>query len=130
MKTKNKITKNKIKQYGGKMQELKWEKAEKIIEQMHSDQLIFLVFTTKWCGDCKMMKPILNQVYEKYKNNKQITFMEVDAEESQMFRNPNTKYQVLRVPTMLFIKEGQIIEKGYEYIPEEVLSNWIEKQLS
>ncbi|WP_255473571.1 thioredoxin family protein [Mycoplasma sp. NEAQ87857] len=93
------------------------------------DKLIFLTFTTKWCGDCKMMKPVIQRLSEKYQNKKNVTFIEVDAEEAKLFREVDNKWNVLRVPTFILLKGQEIVEKGYEYIPEEILSNWIDKKI-
>ncbi|WP_036452136.1 thioredoxin domain-containing protein [Mycoplasma buteonis] len=112
------------------MKKYLWEEAQKIINDNPDNKLIFAEFTTTWCGDCHMMRPIVNQVANKYKDNPNITFLEVDAEEAQLFRRVDTRWKVLRVPTILLIQGQEIIEKGYEYIPGEILENWIDKKLS
>ncbi|VEU70178.1 thioredoxin family protein [Mycoplasmopsis glycophila] len=112
------------------IQKYNWEEAQKILENNPVNHLIFLEFTTTWCGDCKMMAPIVKQVAAKYQDNANITFMEVDAEEAQLFRNPDTKWKVLKAPTLLLIKGQEIVEKGFEYIPSEILESWIDKKIS
>ncbi|WP_426461115.1 thioredoxin family protein [Mycoplasma hafezii] len=112
------------------MKKYLWEEAQRIINSNTEKKLIFAEFTTIWCGDCQMMKPIVNQVAEKFKNNPNIKFIEIDAEEAQLFRKVDTKWKVLRVPTIMLIQGQEIIEKGYEYIPSEILENWINKKLS
>ncbi|RIV16578.1 thioredoxin family protein [Mycoplasmopsis gallopavonis] len=107
-----------------------WAEAEAIINKNQDDKLIFLEFTTTWCGDCQMMRPIVQQVVSKYSNNPNIQFIEVDAEEAQLFRNPDTKWKVLKVPTLMLIQGQEILEKGYEYIPAEILESWIDKKVS
>ncbi|SJZ46264.1 thioredoxin family protein [Mycoplasmopsis verecunda] len=111
-------------------QEMKWEDAKKVIDANPNNHLIFLNFTTTWCGDCKMMRPIVESIAEEYKNNKGITFINVDAEEAELFRDPDNKWKVLRVPTMILLQGNEIIERGYEYIPTQILSSWISKKLS
>ncbi|QIW62142.1 thioredoxin family protein [Mycoplasmopsis gallinacea] len=105
-----------------------WQDAEKFLAS-NKNKLIFLEFTTEWCGDCKMMKPVVDSVASEYKDNNNISFINVDAEEAKLFRNPDTKWKVLKVPTILLIKNEEILEKGYEYIPAPVLKSWIEKSL-
>ncbi|WP_370629452.1 thioredoxin family protein [Mycoplasma sp. Ms02] len=111
------------------MQKLIWKEAQERIAST-KDKLIFLEFTTEWCGDCKMMAPVINQVEEEFKENKFIEFIKVDAEEAQLFRNPDSKWKVLRVPTHLLIKNNEILNKGYEYYPKEIIANWIENALA
>ncbi|WP_036463626.1 thioredoxin family protein [Mycoplasmopsis sturni] len=111
------------------MIKLPWKDAEKLISQNPEDQLMFVMFTVTWCGDCKMMMPVVKKLDEKYSGNSKIQFLEVDAEEAQLFRNPNTKWEVLKAPTLMLLKGTEIVEKGYEYIPDQVLTEWIEKKL-
>ncbi|UUD36001.1 thioredoxin family protein [Mycoplasmopsis citelli] len=112
------------------MKKLLWKQAQKLLEDNKNNQLIFLAFTVQWCGDCKMMSPIINKIALKYKNLKKISFIEVDAEEANLLRDPNTNWEVLKVPTFILLQGQNIVEKGYEYIPEEILIDWIEKRLS
>ncbi|QNM93433.1 thioredoxin family protein [Mycoplasma sp. Pen4] len=111
------------------IEKMTWKDAQKIIEQNPSKELIFLNFTTEWCGDCKMMKPIIEGISNEFAENRNIRFINVDAEEAKLFRNPDTKWKVLRVPTMILLQGDEIIEKGYEYIPSQVLSSWINKRM-
>lgn len=111
------------------MQELSWEKAKQVIEKNTDNKLLFLEFTTKWCGDCKMMYPVVSSVENKYSENQEIKFIKIDAEEANLFRKPDTKWQVLRVPTHILLKGQKIIAKGHEYYPKEILISWIEKGL-
>ncbi|UUM19954.1 MULTISPECIES: thioredoxin family protein [unclassified Mycoplasma] len=112
------------------MKLLPWKQAEKLINGNKSNNLLFLAFTVQWCGDCKMMKPVISRIASKYESFKQITFVEVDAEEANLLRDPNTKWEVLKVPTFILLKGTEIVEKGYEYIPEEILIDWIEKRIN
>ncbi|UWV78307.1 thioredoxin family protein [Mycoplasmopsis felis] len=106
-----------------------WKDAEAHINKKQKTQLTFLIFTTEWCGDCKMMLPTFNNIAKKYENQK-IEFIQVDAEEAKLFRNPLTKWKVLKTPTMMLLSGDQILEKAYEYVPEEVLSSWIDDRIS
>ncbi|UWV79172.1 thioredoxin family protein [Mycoplasmopsis felis] len=72
-----------------------WKDAEEHINKKQKTQLTFLIFTTEWCGDCKMMLPTFNNIAKKYENQK-IEFIQVDAEEAKLFRNPLTKWKVLK----------------------------------
>ncbi|MGZ9755334.1 thioredoxin family protein [Mycoplasma sp. 394] len=108
---------------------LLWDDAKKLIESKQKDDLTFLIFTTGWCGDCKMMKPTLDRIAKKYEKTK-VQFIHVDAEEAKLFRNPDTEWKVLKVPTMILLNGTEIVEKAFEYVPEEVLSEWIENRIS
>ncbi|QKT05617.1 co-chaperone YbbN [Mycoplasma sp. OR1901] len=112
------------------IKKLNWAEAQEVIQNKTSDKLTFLTFTTEWCTDCKMMKPVFNEVANKFENNEQVEFINVDAEEARLFRDPNTKWRVLKVPTTILLKGDEIVEKGFEYVPEEVLEDWIDKRIA
>lgn len=73
-----------------------------------------------------MMLPIVEKVEEHFSNNESIVFIKVDAEEAKLFR-VESKYKVMRVPTHVFIKKQEIKSIMYEYIPEEVIVEEIDK---
>lgn len=105
------------------MKEMKWTKAEEFI--YNNKDIVYLWFGTEWCGDCHMMKPIVEEVEKHFSNNGSITFIKVDAEEAGIFRK-ETKYKVLKVPTHIFIKNSNIKSIMYEYVDKNVLIKEIE----
>lgn len=107
------------------IQQMKWADAQQHINQ----GVVYLIFSVTWCGDCKMMKPIIEEVANNFSDNKKVQIIEVDAEESKLFRDPKSEYQVLRVPTHIVLKDGKILNRGYEYMPREILVEWIEEAL-
>ncbi|MGL4951783.1 MAG: hypothetical protein ACRC4L_02230, partial [Mycoplasma sp.] len=59
-----------------------------------------------------------------------IKFLNVDAQEAGLFRDPNTKYKVLYVPAHIFIKNGEVIEIHYEIQEEKFLIERIKNLLN
>ncbi|MGY6171822.1 thioredoxin family protein [Candidatus Mycoplasma pogonae] len=108
-----------------KIEFLKWADAQKEIES----GVVYLEFVTAWCGDCRMMEPVVDEVAAEFADNDKVRIIRVDAEEAKVFRDENTKYQVLRVPTHLVLKDGEILYKGFEYYPKDVLAGWIKSAL-
>lgn len=106
------------------MKVLKWIEAQEIIKK---NSIIYLWFGTDWCGDCQMMLPIIEEVEKELLNkNISIPFIKVDAQESNLFRKDSI-YKVKKIPTHVFIKNGNIKNILYEYIPKEIILNEIEK---
>jgi thioredoxin 1 len=66
------------------------------------------------------MQPFVEEVKEHFKDA-DVEFIQVDAEEADLLRNPNNQFQVLKVPTHIVIKNGKQIHHGYEFLPKEVL---------
>ena len=100
------------------MKTIKWKEAQK---QLPERLVTYLWFGTTWCGDCQMMLPIVENVEKYYVGYPEVQFIKVDAEEAGLFRQSDSLYQVLRVPTHVFLKQGRIRKILYEYLPEEAL---------
>lgn len=79
------------------------------------------VFAT-WCGPCMDMKPIFEEVAEKFAGT--YTFAELNVDEA---RELAIHYGVTSVPTFIFIKEGKVIGKETGYMPREDLVEKIEE---
>lgn len=108
------------------MKKLIWSEAQELINK--NQGVIFLEFSTTWCGDCKMMKPFVEQV-EKQFEGKDVTFIEVDAEEANTFRG-NAEWQVLKVPSFFVLNKDKKEHVGYEFQPVAKLVDAINKELA
>ena len=105
--------------YNINMTILKWNEAKKEIQK----GTVFLEFFTSWCGDCKMMDPIVeNAENEISKHRKDVKFIKVNAEEANLYKDNNSNWEVLKVPSFFIIKNGDKKHIGYEYLPIETLT--------
>ncbi|GAX09726.1 thioredoxin 1 [Fistulifera solaris] len=68
-------------------------------------KLVVIDFTATWCGPCKMISPVFHELSESFDD---VVFLKVDVDE-----NPDTaaKYNVSAMPTFLFIKGGEIVDR-------------------
>jgi thioredoxin 1 len=73
-------------------------------------------FWAEWCGPCKMIAPILNELAVEYDGKLRITKLDVDE-------NPATAmaYGVMSIPTLILFKDGQPVERIVGYMPKDRL---------
>ena len=85
------------------------------------DNLVLVDFYATWCGPCKMMHPVMDEVALEYKDLK-IIKVNVDNH-GELSR----EYAVMSIPTIILFKDGNVVEKNIGFTPKEVLKEWIDK---
>lgn len=73
-------------------------------EVLKSDQAVILDFWAEWCGPCKMIGPILEELAEQYKGKLTIAKINIDDNQS----TPQT-YGVRGIPTLILFKDGDVV---------------------
>ncbi len=85
---------------------------------INSDSLVVIDFFATWCGPCKMLSPVLENVSNVLNN---VEFIKVDIDQ---FNELASQYKVQSVPTIVFMKNGNEINRHIGYIDED---NLVEK---
>ena len=94
-------------------------------EVLKADLPVVVDFWAEWCGPCKVIAPMLEELADEYDGK--IKFVKVDTEEN--FESPSS-YGILSLPTLLVFKEGQQIERITGARPKSDLKRSLDKALA
>lgn len=91
---------------------------------LQEDKLLVVDFFATWCGPCKKLSPTLDEVSEEL--GEQVNIVKVDVDESEDLA---MDYGIRSVPTVLFFKNGQQVDKFVGALPKSEIVTKIQAQL-
>ena len=86
--------------------------------------VVVVDFFATWCGPCKMLAPVFEQVGEEMKN--EATFLKVDIDQSL---KKTKKFRITTVPTMMIFKDGKPVETLVGFMPKESIVQKVKSHL-
>ena len=87
---------------------------EQQVEQQ--DGLTVVDFWAEWCGPCRMIAPVLDQLAAEYQGKVKVTKLDVDANIKTA-----TRFNVRSIPTLLFFKDGKLVDQVVGALPKAQL---------
>ena len=93
-------------------------------ELLQDEKLVVVDFWATWCGPCRMLSPILDEVEEEMPDK--ITVVKVNVDDAEEIA---TQFRIMSIPTLLFFKDGQMVDKTVGAMPKHALVERINANL-
>lgn len=87
-----------------------------------SDGLVLVDFWAAWCGPCKMIAPVLEELDAEMSD--QVKIVKLDVDENQ---ETAQKYGVMSIPTLILFKDGEKVDQTMGFQPKDALEQFVQK---
>lgn len=91
-------------------------------EVLETEQPVLIDFWATWCNPCKMLAPVIDEVAEEAKGEFKVGKVNVD-EQPEIAR----QFKVMSIPTLIVMKNGNIVEKSVGVIPKKDIINMVQE---
>ena len=93
-------------------------------EVLGSKEPVLVDFWATWCGPCRNIAPLVDQLAAEYKGKLKVGKLDVDAHQ-----NVPQKYNVLSIPTLLLFKNGQVADQVVGSVPKATLDAMVKRAI-
>jgi thioredoxin 1 len=93
-------------------------------EVLQSDVPVLVDFTATWCGPCRQVAPLVDQVADEYEGKLKVTKLDIDDAPATA-----QKYGIRGVPTLYVFKGGEVVAQQVGAVPKNVIQQLVERAL-
>ena len=93
-------------------------------ELLQEEKLVIVDFWATWCGPCRMLSPLLDEVEAEMADKVEVVKVNVDDADEIARR-----FRIMRIPTLLFFKNGQMVDRSVGAMPKSALVDKINANL-
>ena len=94
-------------------------------EVLNSKDLVLVDFSAAWCGPCKMLAPVIEDIENELDGKLKVYTVDIDQ-----CRDIANEFYITSVPTVMMLKNGEIVDKSIGFMPKEKIMPKIQYQLS
>ncbi len=93
-------------------------------EVLNSANPVFVDFWAEWCGPCRVVSPIVEQLSSEYKDK--VDFVKVNVDQNNELAS---KYNIFSIPTLAIFRNGQVVSQAAGAASKESIRNYIDKNI-
>jgi thioredoxin 1 len=96
---------------------------DNIDSMMQSNPKMVVDCWAEWCGPCRMMGPVIDKMAKEYAGK--VVFAKINVDENQKIAQT---YKIMAIPTLLFVKDGKVVDQIVGLVPKEEIDEVIRKR--
>ena len=93
-------------------------------EQVKNDDIAVIDFSAEWCGPCKMLAPVMEEVSEELGDS--VSFYNIDVDQNMDIAQ---QYRIVSIPALLVLKKGEKVDMQIGFPPKDGVVEFIKKYL-